>query len=615
MCRQYVFAPALVLGVSLTCFDAAIRTVILRSMLPVMFLAQAMTQPSWIHQARSFLNRLFCPSVENNEDDAKVQEMLEQLRISYAKAAIGVFMNVFPPLLVIAACASYVLQRDGSEHESTTHLTMLFIGYAASGLVVMESASSRSCEFGMAFANILIAVGVMVLVPANHWFMASPIRSSARTLIGIGMMNHRQVFLYSIMYVVMYSYGTFASAKQIPGMHAGLGTLTACVLPELASSAFIWATVYLMEAEVKQRLKASLHMTSARGETSAVQGMLSMFCDAQAELNADLRISNPDPKLSRMLRTTASLENVELISFIAEHDQPRFLALVKSSRPVLGQSDGLPLHSTPGLLHAQMRTASGELFSVRFFHVCRLDIHDSPQHSIGICDEGQRTPEEIDENFTQASRASWEHQQLEKKQEQEGEETHSQPRNKGAAFAAPDDHGRNRSASAASSRTSSRTLGSLQRMPVLSRASLFFDPRIAGFPIRETRFVFDPAAGSSVPVLDEWLLPEEQERFRSFLSDFQAAALGENTTVQAAFPMKLKMPGASDVACLLAGSAVVSITAADGVASVMRLDLSIFSGGRFRSRPRKPKSAEQFPARRARSRFGSIGEAAEEGTS
>ncbi|CAE8683769.1 unnamed protein product [Polarella glacialis] len=73
----------------------------------------------------------------------------------------------------------------------------------------------------------------MACVPADHWFVASPIRLAVRILLGIGSMNHRHVALLNLAHTASYSCGNFASAQQVPGMQAGYGTAAACVLPEV----------------------------------------------------------------------------------------------------------------------------------------------------------------------------------------------------------------------------------------------------------------------------------------------------------------------------------------------------------------------------------------------
>ncbi|CAE8656384.1 unnamed protein product, partial [Polarella glacialis] len=409
MWLQYVFATVGLLGICCTSLEGATRVVVLRSLLVVMLVAHAMYQPDWLETARSWLNKRLLQSREVDEDAAEVQALLEQMRVSNTKAACAMFMHLAPALSLVTACASYLLQAEGATHESTSHFNLCLIGYAAVGLVMLkqESMSPKSCATGMVCLNLFCAFFPMACVPADHWFVNSSARFGARMLVGLGTMNHRHTGWLSIAYVASCSYGNFANAKLVPGLHAGYGTIAECAFPEVIISVLIWAAMHFVEYEVVKSLKASMHLDSAKSETSAVQRMLNIFCDVQVQLDSGLRILSSDPKLSRFFRTKVSLEKVGLINFVADSDKQRFVDFIENSKPQLAptSTDGLEVHhSSPGLLHAKMLSATGEPFGVQLCHVCRLDWRGSLQHFIGICDESQRPPEEIDENIIEASR-------------------------------------------------------------------------------------------------------------------------------------------------------------------------------------------------------------------
>ncbi|CAE8725796.1 unnamed protein product, partial [Polarella glacialis] len=399
--------------------DGATRAIVLRGLLAGMLAAHAICQPGWLQSAKSLLKRCLSRSTDVDGDSVRVDAMMGQLKVSNAKAAVAIFMHVMPPLSLFAACVSYLFQSDSPLHDSASHFHMILLGYATAGVAtaMQESMPPRSCELGMVFMNIACAIVTMACVPADHWFVASPIRLAVRILIGIGSMNHRHVALLNLAYIASYGYGNFASAQQVPGMQAGYGTVADCVLPEVVTSVLAWAILYFVESEVKKSLRASIHVESAQSEISAFQAMLNIFCDAQAELDGDLRILSSDSKLNRLLRTTEELQKVQLVNYVADSDKPRVLDLIKKSNTQLASSSDpvAVLHSTAHMLHAQMLSASGGPFGVQIFHVCRRDIHGSLRHLIGFCDELRRPPEEIDEHFIQASKAAWES----KKQEEQ----------------------------------------------------------------------------------------------------------------------------------------------------------------------------------------------------
>ncbi|CAE8601280.1 unnamed protein product, partial [Polarella glacialis] len=602
---HYVFAPAFVLGVCCTGLDGATRVIVLRGLLAVMLAAHAICQPAWLQSAKSLLKRCLSRSADVDGDSVRVDAMMGQLKVSNAKAAVAIFMHVMPPLSLFTACVSYLFQSGSPLHDSTSHFHMTLLGYATVGVAtaMQESMSPRSCELGMLFTNIAVAIFTMACVPADHWFVASPIRLAVRILIGIGSMNHRHVALLNVAYIASYGYGNFASAQQVPGMQAGYGTVAECVLPEVVTSVFVWAILYFVESEVKKSLRASIHVVSAQNEISAFQAMLNIFCDAQAELDGDLRILSSDSKLSRLLRTTEELQNVQLVNYVADSDKPRVLDLIKTSNTQLASSSDpfAVLHSTAHMLHAQMLSASGESFGVQIFHVCRRDVHGSLRHLIGLCDELRRPPEEIDEHFIQASKAAWESKKQEEKQQPHHppgkitvEQQQVQQQLTRAAFAAPGQQSRSKHSS--SSASSSNASGGRQGMPGLQRISLALNQERDGFPIEECTFVFETGESgplASSPTMEDWLLASAHDLFLSLLSDFDAAVSNGASSAPASFPLKFRMPG-SDKLCLIADEGTMSL---GGQARCIRLDLCGFAGYEIRSSGRKKSRPPSAPSR------------------
>ncbi|CAE8630879.1 unnamed protein product, partial [Polarella glacialis] len=603
---HYVFGPAFVLGVCCTGLDGATRVIVLRGLLAVMLAAHAICQPAWLQSAKSLLKRCLSRSADVDGDSVRVDAMMGQLKVSNAKAAVAIFMHVMPPLCLFAACVSYLFQSDSPLHNSTSHFQMILLGYATAGVAtaMQESMSPRSCELGMLFTNVAVAIVTMACVPADHWFVASPIRLAVRILIGIGSMNHRHVALLNLAYIASYGYGNFASAQQVPGMQAGYGTVAECVLPEVVTSVFVWAILYFVETEVKKSLRASIHVVSAQNEISAFQAMLNIFCDAQAELDGDLRILSSDSKLNRLLRTTEELQNVQLVNYVADSDKPRVLDLIKKSNTQLASSSDpfAVLHSTAHMLHAQMLSASGESFGVQIFHVCRRDVHGSLRHLIGLCDELRRPPEEIDEHFIQASKAAWESKKQEEKQQPHHppgkitveQQQQVQQQLTRAAFAAPGQQSRSKHSS--SSASSSNASGRRQGMPGLQRISLVLNQERDGFPIEECTFVFETGVSgplASSPTMEDWLLASAHDPFLSLLSDFDAAVSNGAFFAPASFPLKFRMPG-SDNLCLIADEGTMSL---GGQARCIRLDLCGFAGCEIQSSGRKKSRPPSAPSR------------------
>ncbi|CAE8582884.1 unnamed protein product [Polarella glacialis] len=153
---------------------------------------------------------------------------------------------------------------------------------------------------------------------------------------------------------------------------------------EVIASISIWAICYTINNIVNQ---GNWHIIEARtscDQKSALQRMLTVFCDSQVLLDATLRIVGPQTSFSPFMKVLdTSVEGVDFTAFVDQADVPRVKAFIEAGIPRGPDAQNLP----PGSLHVRMHDANQRDFNAELFHVCLPGLDGDLGHLVGIRDE------------------------------------------------------------------------------------------------------------------------------------------------------------------------------------------------------------------------------------
>ncbi|CAE8621929.1 unnamed protein product [Polarella glacialis] len=384
-----------------------------------------------------------------------------------------------------------------------------------------------------------------------------------RIWLGLVMSDHRLVMMWSVAYTLgadrsgaayYLSLGKHAMSPDHPlaifirGQTFGY---------EVICSITIWALCYSIDKIVYERNWHILEARTSYDQKSALQRMLTVFCDSQVLLDANLKIVGPQTSFAPFMKVLDTpVEGVDFAAFVDQADVPRVNAFIEAGIPRGPDGQNLP----PGSLHVRMHDANQRDFNAELFHLCLPGLDGDLGHLVGIRDE----------NLQELSSIRFEEQVQERVEPeerfQELSECSSQPTAEGHFFPSPSFatldqcKGKTRLGSqvhivpsmASSASSCSETSESPEEspgMPELDNVLLVLDPFSVGYSILSCQLNYktveptETDSSAKQPKMQDVISIADFPKFEGWIQDFVNANDFGTSSAQGLGSLEFRFPG------------------------------------------------------------------------
>jgi len=185
--------------------------------------------------------------------------------------------------------------------------------------------------------------------------------------------------LYSVLW--LYSYN----------LRAGMTSFVFSLEVSILVSAILWSIAHHVEMVDAAGRVVQAQVLS--GEVAAMKRLMNLACDVTVELDEDLYIVHPVPRLMAMLTLDPNLsaKGVALQQFMpSEEDRTRFERMLRSCG-IAGEG------MEPGVLHVTLRASGGTLLNVEIFYVRFYALGDRRRYFVGFREFSDEQPAQLAE--------------------------------------------------------------------------------------------------------------------------------------------------------------------------------------------------------------------------
>eukprot|EP00931_Biecheleriopsis_adriatica_P118673 TRINITY_DN9401_c0_g1_i1.p1 TRINITY_DN9401_c0_g1~~TRINITY_DN9401_c0_g1_i1.p1 ORF type:complete len:638 (+),score=87.59 TRINITY_DN9401_c0_g1_i1:58-1971(+) len=316
-----------------------------------------------------------------------------------------------------------------------------------------------------------------------------------------------------------------------PGFRTTQQTIIMAEVMSLILMSFIFV---LTQQAMEFCISSSLHLQAAENHAKSAKSLLSVLCDADAVLDHDLQIVQPDNKTCHVLaptKTPAAFGGVPFSSFLVAEERAAFQNWIGSgadsrsddgavsTKTESSRSDGIDSGewkpSPPKSFNAHLQEGG---IAVALFHVQMSDhsLHaNSPSHLLGI--RFQSSPEE----FGPSKIEKLQQRLLDSAQAgamDMGPLLRSVAKSPGPLSAAS---ARSKRSNSSASSASSSLQASCQALPEVDFISVSFDCMTSEFPVQSARVQFNLSECNPdmFPSLQAWILPKSWCSFNEWVRD------------------------------------------------------------------------------------------------
>eukprot|EP00930_Biecheleria_cincta_P021680 TRINITY_DN15996_c0_g1_i1.p1 TRINITY_DN15996_c0_g1~~TRINITY_DN15996_c0_g1_i1.p1 ORF type:complete len:701 (+),score=99.95 TRINITY_DN15996_c0_g1_i1:188-2290(+) len=430
-------------------------------------------------------------------------------------------------------------------------------------------------KLGSAMSLVLIAK-ICRCTGSGIYYGYANTRMAFRLGIGLCTLNHKIQGPLNILVGFIECYKNIYFGSQI---------LAVWVMPvmiiatEMFTALTCWFLFYIIQKWVEEGLARVLDARAASNETTGVQRMLAVLCDAQVTLCSDGRISAGTESLSCILmsslagkQASSKYKGLHFADLLPEYDKSRFLEFIFGTERSTAGTPGVEnetgsssnrswkekMLKPAASLRVHMLDSACVKFPVELFHVLTSAIDGSALHLLGIRDaEGHiSAPPLADASSVVYSELGFE------VMSQASSPMDSQPGRDSASYTQrvlvkrPEDGLTPRElqgktawkCGASSCKSVSQTLQpKWRKLPELQAISLSINPFSKGFAIKQSCFDFqsveEAADGARLPLLCDWL-GSDKERVSDWIFTqvnlFHAGASIEGNELK---DVRFRMPG------------------------------------------------------------------------
>ncbi|CAE8582481.1 unnamed protein product [Polarella glacialis] len=329
-----------------------------------------------------------------SDKEAIHRKMCEQVRINY-------FSNLHFWGCTCACLCNIVIQvirlyfangRDGGG-DLASHTTLVY------ALCLMtKPADERNITVFQVdlFAHLVSALMLLRISTAGPEMYVGIVFGSKMFRIWMGLIisDHRLVMIWNVAYTVG-AWRSGAAYFLSIGNAMSPDHLSAFAL-EVICSISIWGLCYMICNLVHESNWNIIEARTSYDQKSALQRMLTVFCDSQVLLDANLRIVGPQTSFAPFMKVLDTpVEGVDITTFVDQADVVRVNAFIEADIPHGTDGQNLP----PGSLHVRMHDANQRNFNAKLFHVCLPGLDGNLGHLVGIRDENlqELSPDRFEE--------------------------------------------------------------------------------------------------------------------------------------------------------------------------------------------------------------------------
>eukprot|EP00931_Biecheleriopsis_adriatica_P079405 TRINITY_DN52803_c0_g1_i1.p1 TRINITY_DN52803_c0_g1~~TRINITY_DN52803_c0_g1_i1.p1 ORF type:complete len:624 (+),score=98.10 TRINITY_DN52803_c0_g1_i1:48-1919(+) len=495
--------------------------------------------------------------------ELKLREMRDEVRIYNAQCCMDLILSAEIPGILGALL--YCTAANGWK-PAINAVLLLHIGIYLGLLCIKYGARLTGMWVDVIAAglySVWIVRTFLMPLPSTFFVMAST-RLTYQIGIGLLSLNTRLTACantaFTIVNMIKYTQlSGMCEAVQMPYDYVFLGYIL--------QSVGCQAITVLTDRFLRGRLEAQMEASASASEINAVRRLLSVMCDADAQLGPGLQIEGSCHRLANLLMKDSTnagscLAGTNFTDLMADVDQQRFRDFVAHSVETIAVGNQNEVLRTPTTsLFVNLRDTAGIQFRVELFHVYIAELHG--RHLIGICEEKERAmPDAVGElpnlGRMKGSKMRFEDESLLRAIHGKASPAPRACQKKGTS--------KSNTSSGSSADFSTATLMS-QRDAISLLESVAISFRLEkDFPMNDCHFEFksdlDPEQSFFAPKMMDWIASESRQRFMDWVMQSVNLGVAGQTASQTSHSVKLWMPGRED--CLLKAAQVdISLGTAD----------------------------------------------------
>eukprot|EP00931_Biecheleriopsis_adriatica_P013386 TRINITY_DN11476_c0_g2_i3.p1 TRINITY_DN11476_c0_g2~~TRINITY_DN11476_c0_g2_i3.p1 ORF type:complete len:586 (-),score=86.96 TRINITY_DN11476_c0_g2_i3:81-1838(-) len=463
-------------------------------------------------------------ALEINYDCDPVRSLMDEKRLQYAMCILDYTLILLAADLSVFLALCCLLDMTESYAVAlvwcTIYAMLLWVQF--SGIEPTLGLLSAVCSGIHVILLIRVIHISFTSLDIHNVAAGATLRVLSRGMLGVATLDKRRTMLWSVAHTIV---NMWAHKQR---------DFTAMILfSELTISAAIMGIVSIVEELTRHQILAacsveslSSEKDSLNSEKATVMRLLSAFCDAKVQLNADFRIQGDHKQLAQLLKSKSPgcLDNLDFTAHLSPGDDTRVRDFVKVSSIGKQANQGAePELEPPISLQVQLQDSAGIFFKARLYSVSSRHASGEQFHLIGICEESSEPRQEA---FSEVL--------LEELRFAEAQRTERARTRQSSAS----------SSSSASSKHSTLYEATAVDVVELDSLQIRLDPLTTGFPIGSCTIKFAEEAYELSPSLKDWVYEKDFKALSDWLQARVNSFYTHGTYRTDPFPnLRLYQPG------------------------------------------------------------------------